>query len=487
MTRTRRTTSRVAFLCCCLALLIAPSAAAAPTDTARPHLRLVAASGSVDLTRFPGRPVPLDVGVYVASLNAPFEIHATRPAYPSPIQVRQMLPGGASRELPEWTADGWSGLSNFIRIQVTDDSGDVAARTHLTFCPDGADVERIDTSGPMRSPYPGFCPTNVFTRGSVWGIAKGWATRVAGRYGGAPTYLDVPDGSYTATFSISRPFRKLFDVSPEDGRAVVQLHITSATRHAPVRSQTSAVSEAPSPHVPTMTHPDPSVLPELIPLPAYHISTVRVGARDYVDFAATVWNSGPSQLSVEGYRRQGTDVMDAYQYFYDGGKPVGRAPVGTFEYDSRPGHEHWHFRQFARYTLLDASKQDVVVSDKEAFCLTPTEPIDLLRRGANWDPEHVGFGSACGDASSVWTRETLDAGWGDTYIQTLPGQSFDITGLPNGTYYIEVRTNPAGRLYERDATNDVVLRRIKLGGTPGDRTVRVPAWHGIDSEGSSPS
>jgi hypothetical protein len=179
--------------------------------------------------------------------------------------------------------------------------------------------------------------------------------------------------------------------------------------------------------------------------------------------------------------------MDAYQYFYDGRKPVGRAPVGTFEYDPRPGHQHWHFRQFARYTLLDASKQNVVVSEKEAFCLTPTEPIDLLRRGANWDPEHVGFGSACGDASSVWTRETLDVGWGDTYIQTLPGQSFDITDLPNGKYYIEVRTNPAGRLYERDTTNDVVLRRIRLTGAPGNRSVHVPPWHGIDSEGAGSS
>jgi lysyl oxidase len=483
VTRTRRFTARVALLVCCVGLLIAPTAAAAPTNAASPHLRLVAASGSVDLTRLSGRPVPLDVGVFVASLDAPFVIHATRPAYPSPIQVRQMLPGGGSRTLPEWTADGWSGLSNFIRIRVTDDSGDVAARTRLTFCPDGADVERVDASGPTRSPYPGFCPTNPFTRGSVWGIAKGWATRVAGRYGGAATYLNVPDGSYTATFSITRPYRKLFAVSPQDGRAVVQLGITSATRHAPIRSDANAVSAATSRHVPTMTDPDPSVLPELIPLPAYHISTLGVGDGDFLDFAATVWNSGPSQLSVEGFRRDGTDVMDAYQYFYDGAKPVGRASVGTFEYDPRVGHQHWHFRQFARYTLLDASKQNVVVSDKEAFCLTPTEPIDLLRRGANWDPQHVGFGSACGDATSVWTRETLDVGWGDTYIQTLPGQSFDITGLPNGTYYIEVRANPARRLYERDTTNDVVLRRIRLGGTPGDRTVRVPPWHGIDSEG----
>jgi len=467
-----------------LLLLGVPSIAAAPGSPA-PHLRLVTASSSVTLTRFPGRPVPLDIGVFVASLDAPFVLHVTRPAYPSPIQVHQMLGGGATRELPGWIADGWTGLAGFTRIQVRDHSGHVVARTRMTFCPDAQDVERVG-AGPAQSPYPEFCPTNAFTRGSVWGIAKGWASRITGPYGGAPMLLQVPDGRYTATVAIARPYRRLFGISQQDGTTDISLSIrTQTTQQAPRNTPVEQVADTPSPRVPTMTHPDPSVLPELIPLPAYHILSARVGGRDFLEFAANVWNAGPSPLSVEGFRREGTNVMDAYQYFYDaaGGNPVGRASVGTFEYDPRPGHEHWHFRQFARYTLLDASKQNVVVSEKEAFCLTPTEPIDLLRRGANWDPENVGFGSACGDASSVWTRETLDAGWGDTYIQSLPGQSFDITDLPNGTYYIEVRTNPAGRLYERDNSNDVVLRRVRLGGSPGNRTVHVPPWHGIDSDG----
>ena len=81
-------------------------------------------------------------------------------------------------------------------------------------------------------------------------------------------------------------------------------------------------------------------------------------------------------------------------------------------------------------------------------------------------------------------REMMPLGWGDTYFQNVAGQSFDITHVPNGTYYIEVRTDPARRLYERDTSNDVVLRRIRLGGNPGARTVTVPPYHGIDSEGS---
>ena len=78
-------------------------------------------------------------------------------------------------------------------------------------------------------------------------------------------------------------------------------------------------------------------------------------------------------------------------------------------------------------------------------------------------------------------RETLPVGWGDTYFQSLPGQSFDITGVPNGTYYIEVQANPLGLLREADSTNNVRMRKIILGGIPGHRTVTVPAWRGIDA------
>jgi hypothetical protein len=94
----------------------------------------------------------------------------------------------------------------------------------------------------------------------------------------------------------------------------------------------------------------------------------------------------------------------------------------------------------------------------------------------------MGF-SQCGSATSTWIREILPTGWGDTYFQGVPGQSFDITDLPNGTYWIEVHANPEGRLFDGDPTNDVELREVILRGRPGSRTVEAPPWHGIDTEG----
>jgi len=88
---------------------------------------------------------------------------------------------------------------------------------------------------------------------------------------------------------------------------------------------------------------------------------------------------------------------------------------------------------------------------------------------------------SCGQNSAVAVREVLDIGNGDTYNQWLPGQSFDVTDLPNGTYWIETLANPDHKLAETRTNNNSSLRKIIVGGTPGgERTLRVPGLHGID-------
>ncbi|MYS53146.1 protein-lysine 6-oxidase, partial [Streptomyces sp. SID6013] len=97
--------------------------------------------------------------------------------------------------------------------------------------------------------------------------------------------------------------------------------------------------------------------PDLRSLPAYGIVVTDgeedIPGKDYLAFSANVWNAGPAQLVVDGFRSPGKAKMDAYQYFYDAkGKQVGYTPTGTMEWDPRPGHVHWHFTDFASYRLL---------------------------------------------------------------------------------------------------------------------------------------
>lgn len=248
---------------------------------------------------------------------------------------------------------------------------------------------------------------------------------------------------------------------------------TDGSRQAP--------AAAPNDRRPTGRAAVPDVpKPDLRSLPAYGIrisdGDQDVKGKDYLAFSANVWNAGPAQLVVDGFRSPGKELMDAYQYFYAAdGTQVGYTPTGTMEWDPRPGHEHWHFTDFASYRLLKADQKEQVRSGKEAFCLANTDAVDYTVDNANWHPGNTDLATACGQENSISVREVLDVGSGDTYTQDLPGQSFDITNLPNGTYYIQVLANPENRLKETSHTNNSALRKITLGGKPGARTVQVPA------------
>ena len=293
--------------------------------------------------------------------------------------------------------------------------------------------------------------------------------------------LGIPSSSRTLRFHVS--IKHVTDppdpCDPFCGKASGPVADTSGVRsasaragHAPAAPRTDARGG----HLPS------SVLPDLVALPAFGISTHHEGGHDLLDFAATVYNGGRGPLVAEGFRRGGKPVMDAYQFFYRKDHQVADRKVGTMKFDARPSHQHWHFEDFAKYDLVNARHHKLRTSGKEAFCLAPTDAIDLLIPGAVVDPGNGDLSTACGDLSSVWVREVLASGWGDTYSQQRAGQSINITGLPNGTYWIRVRANPGRRLYEASGSNNTSYRRVILGGTPGDRTVRVPNYGLINSE-----
>ena len=111
-----------------------------------------------------------------------------------------------------------------------------------------------------------------------------------------------------------------------------------------------------------------------------------------------MWNAGDSPLVVDGFRRDGEDLMDAYQYFFDAeGNQTGYQDVGHLHWDAKPSHQHWHFEDFARYTLLRRDKTEAAVSKKEAFCLANTDAIDLTVPDADWNPENTDLSTSCGD------------------------------------------------------------------------------------------
>jgi hypothetical protein len=499
------------------ALIVVAALAPATIASAQPpSLRLFAIQHRVSVVQAALRAGAFDLGAWVTSTGGAFQIDLRRPSYGSWI-ADQIDPatGAALRVLPRKLVAPEQGFLGFLSVRFVDPRGRLAGRRMVTFCPAGESA-RVDDTGPLNPSYPTGCNADAFfpfARGVVWGIDPGWA--VSATTGAFPAFgggffpvgpppfgqvnprsgIDLKPGRYTAIVTITPRYRRLFAIPAADASITVSVRVTPSPRtrgRRPVGTgqviavaQPAARDAADLPAVPTVSKLDPAIMPNLVALPAWHIGVRRESRRDVLTFNATIWNAGPAPFSIEGFRRPGSNVMDAYEYFFDSaGNVVGRAPAGTMFYDNDRGHHHWHLRQLASYTLIGPSGQ-VVRSEKQSFCIAPTDPVDLTVPSADMNPaafQGPGFtGSVCDmyDPGAIWLREQLPVGWGDTYSQFVAGQAFDVSNLPNGRYRIEVRVNPLGELTETTTADDLAVRVIRLTGNRGTRKVSVAPWHGI--------
>jgi hypothetical protein len=507
-------------------------------ETASPILKLSVPVAQQTVARYDNEPVYLyDLGIYAIAEKAAVELHTQRGAsYKDPIKTTLTVGEGAAKKvttLPDNVTTAPDRLRKFFGYTVTDKNGKIIKKGSLDFCPNSFDARRAVPTGAATSPFPTQCGDHPFALGGAFGIQRGWSVPALGDYSNPPSFK-AANGNYELRVLVSKPWRDALGIkqkAPVDAR--IKLKVKTATdeddggigvgaatttththsmagmsgmagmtatdgklspQHAAMAAAAQrALGTANKPHTaaPTSTvrttAVDDSPKPDLRSLPAYQIQLSRVDAngeptkKTYLNFGATVWNAGPSPLVVDGFRKTGAKDMDAYQYFYDkAGNEVGSAPAGGLQWDPRVGHEHWHFKAFATYRLLDSTKKITERSGKEAFCLAPTDAVDLNKDNANWRPASTDLSTACGEENAVAIREVLDVGWGGTYGQYLPGQSFDITNLANGIYYIEVMGNPDKKLVESNYKNNQALRKIAINGkVGGKRTIKVYDYQGI--------
>jgi hypothetical protein len=490
-----------------------------------PALKLVAPKSQQTLERGRGERIYLyNLGLQAIAEKSALEVRTQRGrSYRDPIKATLTLGQGAgatTTQLPSELITNVDRLNQFFAFSVTDQAGATVKTGRLNFCPNSSEAARAVPDGASSSPYPTECGNHPFAKGAVLGIQRGWSTPVLGDFE-TPQSFKGKDGVYTVRVLIRAGWRQALGMTAAQSEISVKVKVKTVaetvaaasghehagsdnhgmagqTRLSPQHAAMAAARQkalgranTPADAPPTQTVRAAELpagpRPDLRSVPAYQIALDRTDGqgnprnKTYLNFGATVWNAGPSPLVVDGFRRPNGDLMDAYQYFYDAaGNEVGSTKAGTLEWDPREGHTHWHFTAFASYRLLDSTRTVTKRSGKESFCLAPTDPINLNLPTAQWKPASTDLSTACGSEEAISIREVLDVGWGDTYGQSLPGQSFNVTNLANGIYYIEVLANPDQKLVESNPNNNSALRKVKLGGkVGGKRTLKVYPYAGI--------
>src|SRR6185437_3972529 len=111
------------------------------------------------------------------AVGNPFEIWSHRADYRSPI-TSEWHNGSTVIALPDGLMDSFAGLSRFMDVSIENSAGAVVLHRATTVCLDGWTTYRVVKDGAAHSAYPYDCPHNIFAKGSVQGIAAGWASEI---------------------------------------------------------------------------------------------------------------------------------------------------------------------------------------------------------------------------------------------------------------------------------------------------------------------
>ena len=111
-------------------------------------------------------------------------------------------------------------------------------------------------------------------------------------------------------------------------------------------------------------------------------------------------------------------------------------------------HGHWHFEEFAQYTVLDSSNNVFTTGHKIGFCI---EDVKAWSPTANPNGKY----GNCNHTNGV--DMGIQAGWEDVYDTNTQCQFIDITGAPPGDYTLQIVINPDNLIVESDYANNTTL------------------------------
>jgi hypothetical protein len=169
---------------------------------------------------------------------------------------------------------------------------------------------------------------------------------------------------------------------------------------------------------------------------------------------------GPLELRevthIDGEER----AQDVFQRIYDSEGGMTEAHIGTFEDAFSIPPRHLFLPGIAQYNLRMVTAGNgvgpvVASNDKTSMAVVDSAAYNKLLPGAPDTPVYTSVQSAI---------LGISIGWADVYSTSLPGQWIEVTGLPDGQYWLEVIANPYGpaRIQESDYTNNTTRILVDL-------------------------
>ena len=192
-----------------------------------------------------------------------------------------------------------------------------------------------------------------------------------------------------------------------------------------------------------------------------HITTS--GGQTYLRLSNGTANVGVGKFHVYGGADNGDGTQDVWQRVFNDDGTFTDYLASKFVY--HPSHGHIHLEAWASYRLREVLPGDgvgaiVAEGEKTSFCILDLGVFDTSL--PNYNPSGEFF--SCSSQT-----QGLSVGWVDVYSSGLSGQEINITGVPEGVYWLESVVDPDGNFIEADLSNNVARVKVTIGNTdPGE-------------------
>lgn len=175
-------------------------------------------------------------------------------------------------------------------------------------------------------------------------------------------------------------------------------------------------------------------------------------------FSTASYNDGLGRLDLRGGEVNG-QLQRVYQRIHRTDGSWYDREAGWFIY--HPGHGHIHFEDWTVFRLRQMRPggnvgQIVNVGSKTSFCIVEIVAEDPSLPGHNELPAFDGCGQTQG----------LRPGWADVYGSTLEGQFIELTGVPDGVYWLEGDIDPNNQVVESNEANNNIRIPVGIGNPP---------------------